>query len=51
MVAVDKSQKLNSTFEAHPNLITKCADITDWNAIKELAKELGSIDVLVNCAG
>ncbi len=39
-------QNLNSD-----NVIAKSCDITDYSQIEKLAQEVGSIDILVNCAG
>jgi NADP-dependent 3-hydroxy acid dehydrogenase YdfG len=51
VVAVDKSEKISTVFTSHPNLTTKCVDITNFDAIQKLAQEVGNIDALLNCAG
>ncbi len=40
-----------NTIERLENVQTRVLDVTDANAISNLAKEIGNIDVLFNCAG
>ncbi|HZT73188.1 MAG TPA: SDR family oxidoreductase [Terriglobales bacterium] len=36
---------------AHPNLRPRTLDVRDGQAVADLARELGAVDILVNCAG
>lgn len=35
----------------HPNLRLRALDVRDGQAVADLARELGAVDILVNCAG
>ncbi|HJT05386.1 MAG TPA: SDR family oxidoreductase [Stellaceae bacterium] len=35
----------------HPNLRPRALDVRDGQAVADLARELGAVDILVNCAG
>lgn len=50
VIAVDLNPKGLEGLKGN-NISTKVADITDYEQIKKLAKEVGNVDVLVNCAG
>ncbi|MGH6893227.1 MAG: SDR family NAD(P)-dependent oxidoreductase, partial [Dongiaceae bacterium] len=50
VIATDINMDKLGTLKA-PNLATRRLDVTDVAAIAAAQKEIGAIDVLVNCAG
>lgn len=52
VIATDiDDQGLDRLKKAQPKIYTRHLDVRDPQAIKELAAEIGSIDILFNCAG
>ena len=51
VIATDVNKEALKSLEGIPNVSVKVLDVTDKEAIEELAKEIEKIDVLFNCAG
>ncbi|MBL6945102.1 MAG: SDR family oxidoreductase [Rhodospirillales bacterium] len=52
VIATDKNSDLLAALEGEsPNIQTRLLDVTDADAIGEIAADLGAVDVVFNCAG
>ncbi|MBV9523865.1 MAG: SDR family oxidoreductase [Alphaproteobacteria bacterium] len=51
VVATDIDETRLAALEGQPALATRRLDVTDTAAVEALARELGAIDILFNCAG
>lgn len=51
VIATDINPETLKEIERTPGIKTRFFDVLDKNAIDEIAKELGAIDILFNCAG
>ncbi|PRX33724.1 2-keto-3-deoxy-L-fuconate dehydrogenase [Meinhardsimonia xiamenensis] len=52
VIATDINPKLLESLAAEaPAIQTAVLDVTDANAVQEMAREVGAVDVLFNCAG
>lgn len=51
VIATDLNAETLAQLDDHPHLLRRPLDVTDGAAVTALAKELGAIDVLFNCAG
>ncbi|WP_201970321.1 SDR family oxidoreductase [Pseudomonas sp. MS19] len=51
VIAVDINPQTLKAFDGLNSVETRVLDVTDASAIEALAKEIGTVDVLFNCAG
>ena len=51
VIATDINIEALKSYEGIANISTKVLDVTDKEAINQLAKDIDKIDVLFNCAG